>query len=446
MHLDFFMFLRQALEQIHAFSADKLNGLSDLLCPTLIDQCLQDTGVTTIRKRRLPMELMVWSVVGMSLYRHLSMSKVVSQLDILLPGKKPFVAPSAVIHARKKLGHEPVEAVFNKTQQLWHEKTPHPDWHGLTLHAVDGVVWRTPDTKENDQAFSRTSNKTTTSDYPQVRMVCHMELTSHLLNSAAFDSVSVSEVDLTAQLIEKAPDHSLTLFDRGFYALGLLHQWQSTGQERHWLIPLRKGAQYKTLRKLGKGQELIELTLSPQARKKWVDAPYTMEARLVTTMIKGREVKLLTSMTDPKRYIGADIAELYSHRWEIELGYREMKQYMLQGAITLRSKTPALVTQELWGMLLAYNLLRFMMCQMAYSLKSVMPYQIGFKQASIFLMSQLQLLPAVAAGRYPEILRYIIDMAESFVLPERRERSYPRAVKKRPSRYATRPSRKRELS
>ncbi|MCG3863008.1 transposase, partial [Photobacterium sp. Ph6] len=200
------------------------------------------------------------------------------------------------------------------------------------------------------------------------------------------------------------------------------------------------------LRKLGKGQELIELTLSPQARKKWVDAPVTMEARLVTTTIKGREVKLLTSMTDPKRYIGADIAELYSHRWEIELGYREMKQYMLQGAITLRSKTPALVTQELWGMLLAYNLLRFMMCQMAYSLKSVMPYQIGFKQASIFLMSQLQLLPAVAAGRYPEILRYIIDMAESFVLPERRERSYPRAVKKRPSRYATRPSRKRELS
>ncbi len=54
----------------------------------------------------------------MSLYRHLSMSKVVSQLDILLPGKKPFVAPSAVIHARKKLGHEPLEAVFNKTQQL----------------------------------------------------------------------------------------------------------------------------------------------------------------------------------------------------------------------------------------------------------------------------------------------------------------------------------------
>lgn len=65
--------------------------------------------------------------------------------------------------------------------------------------------------------------------------------------------------------------------------------------------PLRKGAQYKILIKLGKGQELIELALSPQAWKKWIDAPVTMEARSVTTTIKGREVKLLTSMTDPKR-------------------------------------------------------------------------------------------------------------------------------------------------
>lgn len=382
----------------------------------------------------------------MSLYRHLSMEKVVSQLDILLPGKKPFVAPSAVIQARKRLGHEPIEAVFNKTQQLWHEKTPHPDWHGLTLHAVDGVVWRTPDTPDNDAHFGRTANKTTISDYPQVRMVCHMELTSHLLNSAAFDSVSVSEVDLTAQLIERAPAQSLTVFDRGFYALGLLHRWQSSGEEKHWLIPLRKGAQYKTVAKLGKGQELVELKLSPQARKKWADAPETLQARLITKTIKGKEVKLLTSMTDPMRYPGADIAELYSHRWEIELGYREMKQYMLQNNITLRSKTPALVTQELWGMLLAYNLLRFMMCQMAYSLKSVMPYQIGFKQASIFLLSQFQLLPAVAPGRIPERMNYILDMAESFVLPGRKERAYPRAVKKRPSRYATRPSKKRKLA
>lgn len=437
------MFLKQALNQVHNFSADQLSGLSDLLSPEIIEQCLQDSGVATIRKRRLPMEMMVWSVLGMSLYRHLSMDKVVSQLDILLPGKKPFVAPSAVIQARKRLGSDVMRTVFNQTQQLWQSKTPHPNWHGLTLHAVDGVVWRTPDTKDNDEHFDRTGNKTTISDYPQVRMVCHMELTSHLLNGASFDSVSKSEVDLTVPLIYNAPSNSLTIFDRGFYALGLLHKWRASGEEKHWLIPLRKGAQYTVIAKLGRGQELVELKLSPQAQKKWADAPKTIQARLITKNIKGKEVRLLTSMTDAMKYPGADIAELYSHRWEIELGYREMKQYMLQNQLTLRSKTPELVTQELWGMLVAYNLLRFLMCQMAYNQKSVMPYQIGFKQASLFLIGQLQLLPAVAPGRIPEVMSYILDMSESFILPERRERTYPRAVKKRPCRYATRPPRRR---
>lgn len=437
------MFLKQALNQVHNFSADQLSGLSDLLSPEIIEQCLQDSGVATIRKRRLPMEMMVWSVLGMSLYRHLSMDKVVSQLDILLPGKKPFVAPSAVIQARKRLGSDVMRTVFNQTQQLWQSKTPHPNWHGLTLHAVDGVVWRTPDTKDNDEHFGRTGNKTTISDYPQVRMVCHMELTSHLLNGASFDSVSKSEVDLTVPLIDNAPSNSLTIFDRGFYALGLLHKWRASGEEKHWLIPLRKGAQYTVIAKLGRGQELVELKLSPQAQKKWADAPKTIQARLITKNIKGKEVRLLTSMTDAMKYPGADIAELYSHRWEIELGYREMKQYMLQNQLTLRSKTPELVTQELWGMLVAYNLLRFLMCQMAYNQKSVMPYQIGFKQASLFLIGQLQLLPAVAPGRIPEVMSYILDMSESFILPERRERTYPRAVKKRPCRYATRPPRRR---
>ena len=82
------MFLRQALNQVHNFSPEQLSGLSDLLSPELIEQCLQESGVATIRKRRLPMEMMVWSVLGMSLYRHLSIDKVVSQLDNSATGQE----------------------------------------------------------------------------------------------------------------------------------------------------------------------------------------------------------------------------------------------------------------------------------------------------------------------------------------------------------------------
>ena len=71
-------------------------------------------------------------------------------------------------------------------------------------------------------------------------MVCQMELSSHLITGSAFDDYKVNEMVLAEKLIETTPDNSLTLFDKGFYSLGFLHKWQTTGSERHWLIPLKK--------------------------------------------------------------------------------------------------------------------------------------------------------------------------------------------------------------
>lgn len=116
-----------------------------------------------------------------------------------------------------------------------------------------------------------------------------------------------------------------------------------------------------------------------------------------------------------------------------------MKQHLLNNELTLRSKKPELVRQELWGVALAYNLLRFMMGQMAYSLKGVEPYQMGFKQSALYLCSHLRLLPGVSPGKLPKVMEEILSMASSFVLPGRRARHYPRAVKKRPQRYPLRP-------
>lgn len=437
------MLLSQALDTVHKFTPHEFSTLADLLSPELIDECLADTGVVTLRKRRLSMEMMVWAVTGMALFRSHSMSQLVSHMDILLPGNRPFVTPSAVVQARQRLGEDVIRLMFEKTRQLWFEKTPLSHWNGLTLMAVDGTLWRTPDTPENDAAFGRTANVNKSSEWPQLRMVCQMEVTSHLLSAVAFDSVSeTGETDLAAKLIDQTPDHSLTLMDKGFYALGLLHRWQSAGTERHWLIPLKKGAQYEEVRNLGTEQKLVKLKLSPQAKKKWADAPDTLTARLISKEIDGKKVQILTSMCDPLRYPKADIVDLYSHRWEIEHGFREMKQHLLNNELTLRSKKPELVRQELWGVVLAYNLLRFMMAQMAYSLKGVEPYQMGFKQSALYLRSHLQTLPGVAPGKIPKVMDEVLAMASSFVLPVRRPRHYPRAVKKKPQRYALRPSSK----
>lgn len=429
------MFLSQALDRLYAFSPEQFSSLADVLSPELISQCLEQTGTVTLRRRRLPMDMMIWSLVGMALFRHIPMSQIVNQLDILLPGNRPFVAPSAVVQARQRLGEAAVQQVFQQTQALWHSATPQSHWCGLRLLGVDGVVWRVPDSEDNQAVFARTANAQAESNYPQVRMVCQMELTSHLLTTAAFESVAVNEMVLAAQLIENTPDHSLTLFDRGFYSLGLLHEWQATGSERHWLLPLKKGTQYRVIEKYRQDDHVIELTTTPQARKKWPQLPATLTARLITKMVKGKPVSILTSLLDRKRFPAEDIVDLYAHRWEIELGYREMKQYMLQNRLTLRSKTPDLVRQELWGVLLAYNLLRFQMAQMAYSLKGVEPNELSFSQATAFIIKELTLMPAVSPGRIPAVIKNMFAMARAFVLPHRRERQYPRAVKRRPQRY-----------
>ncbi len=69
----------------------------------------------------------------------------------------------------------------------------------------------------------------------------------------------------------------------------------------------------EVVRKLGRQDVLVRLTTSPQARKKWSQLPDTVEARLLTRNINGKERQVLTSMVDPMRFPGADIVELYSH-------------------------------------------------------------------------------------------------------------------------------------
>lgn len=440
------MFLSQALERIEKLTSENLQSLSEYLSPDIIADCLEKAGTVTIRKRRLPMDLMIWCIVGMAVFRHIPMSQIVNHLDIILPGKRAYVAPSAIVQARQRLGSEAVKKVFEQTQAIWNESTPHPNWCGLTLHGVDGIVWHTPDSPENQASFSRGSNDHTSGSYPQVRMVCQMELTSHLISGASFDCVSVNEMLLAVDLIKTTPDYSLTLFDKGFYSLGLLYEWQQHGKERHWLLPLKAGTQYKIVRKIGSSDSIVELSTTPQAKKKWNNLPDTILARLLTKTINGKKQEILTSLIDPMRYPAADIVSLYSYRWEIELGYREMKQYMLQNQVTLRSKKPEMVKQELWGILLAYNLLRFQMARMAYSVKGVEPNQISFNQAAAYIIRELTSLPAVSPGNIPKAMNRILDMAEAFILPVRRERSYPRCVKRKPQKYPTRSGPKKNAS
>jgi len=431
------MQLSQALDIINDFSPNKIETLSDLLPLKLVEEALNQTETVTLRKRKLSLESMVWLVVGMAIYNDKPLSQIVNMLDIVNRDGRPFVAPSAVVQRRQVLGEASMKSLFNLTQKHWNEQACHPHWNGLRLLGVDGVVWRLPDSEENKVEYSRHKHASgKDSEYPQIRMVCQMELSSHLLTASAFDDYSINEMKLAERLIANTPDHSLTLFDRGFYSLGLLHSWQSTGTQRHWLIPLKKGTQYKVVRKIGHNQSIVQLMSNPRARKLWPELPETLEARLVSKTINGKLTQVLTSMTDVNRYPVADIADLYSHRWEIELGFREQKQYMLGNRLTLRSKLPEMARQELWGILLTYNMIRYQMVKMTHYLKGdYLPYQLSFNGALAHIVRLLVGLPFSSPGAIPGQLRSFYELTKSLVIEPRRERNYPRVVKKRPQRY-----------
>jgi len=141
-------------------------------------------------------------------------------------------------------------------------------------------------------------------------------------------------------------------------------------------------------------------------------------------------------MLNETRFPAAEIAELYHERWELELGFDEVKTQMLEREETIRSRKPAGVEQELWGLLLAYNLVRREMEQVAAE-AGVPPNRISFIAALRLIRTTLLGLVFASPGVIPKRLQQLREDVGHFVLPERRRaRRYPRAVKLKMSNYA----------
>lgn len=408
-----------------------------------IDEALDASGVATMRRRRLPAEQVVWLVLGMALFHDLPIEAVVDRLNIALPdrGQTP-VAKSAIPPARSRVGAEPLERLFSKTAVQWgHASADRDRWQGLALYGVDGTTIRVPDSRENRQTFgnTRTHRDCGESGYPMVRLVTLTALRSHVLAAARFEGAGIqSEYTLATSLWSEIPDRSIAIVDRGFFSADVLCGLTSNGRERHWVIRARRNSVWKTIERLGRHDELVELTVSASARRKNPNLPRTFQARAIRYRHAGSpESILLTSLLDPKRFRSADVVRLYHERWEIELGYDEIKTHLLESGAPLRSRSAAGIRQELWGVLLLYNLIRLEMERSAADLE-IPPSRISFVHALRAIQNEwtaagVLYSPGTAGVR----LRRLRDDLKRLVLPPRRERRrFPRAVKVKMSNYA----------
>ena len=401
---------------------DSYNNVLTAIDTKWIEEALFKTQKASIRRRRLPAEQAVWLIIMMGLMRNHSIKEVCGSLDIALqinPDEAySHVAPSVLTDCRKRLGESPMSYLFNTTCAAWHKKiVSKPHSIGLDLLAVDGTTFRAQDTPDNRDEFGFISKNHPV--YPQLRMVSLHSTQTRMLLGAAFDSCNIGEITLAKRLLTDIPEDSLTLFDRCYFSADLMLNWQQFGINAHWLTPVKKSMRYDIIERFSDNDLLIEMPVSPQARAKNPTLPETWQARMFCYKQPKGEIKgFITSLVDPTHYSMEALLSVYWERWEIEQSFGELKNSQLNGEITLRSRFPEGVRQELWGVLLGYNLVRLEMMNIAQEAK-VEPTRISFTSAICIIDMQIRGYALSGDGTIPKKLRLMREDVKHFILPKK---------------------------
>jgi hypothetical protein len=374
--------LKVKVQRLRHGQPEDISRFAASLPSELIDQALEHTGKASFRKRKLPAAQAIWVVIGMALFSDRSIQRVIEHLELVVDG---LIHSSAVTRARQKLGFQPLIWLFRRIAEAW-GTLGETRWNGLSLYGVDGSHLRVDDSKVNDDFLGRPKGRNA-SGYPQLRMVGLMNLASRMLTGAAMGPWKVGEITLARQLWDSIPNNSLTIIDRGFLSFAILFQVLSKDSNRQFLIRLKKNSQFRVKRALPDGSAIAHIQPTKALQAKCPDLPLHLCVRLISYCHPGGQHGLLmTSLLDHQTYPAEEIIEVYHKRWELEIGFDELKTDMLDKKEALRSKTPEGVEQEFWGIMLVYNLLRREMASVAQT-KGMEPSRISFTGALLLVQN-----------------------------------------------------------
>jgi len=350
--------------------------LTRVFPPGLVDEVIAGAGRTEQRHRALPARVMAYFSIGMALYSEGSYEDVLAQLTDGLSwasGWQELYSPpskSAIFQARARLGSEPLAALFERVARpIGGEATPGVWLAGRRLVAVDGTCLDVADTAANAEYFGRPGvNKGEQAAFPQARVVGLAECGTHAVFAAQVGRYSQSEATLTESLLERLEQGMLLLADRGFFSYALWRKAIGTGADLLWRVRTDKAGPKPThVEDLPDGSWLAHLRrTTPAAARR--EEP--MLVRVVDyTVEDGREnsttYRLFTTLLNPAEVPAVDLAAAYTQRWEIELTYDELKTHQRGPRTVLRSKSPELVLQEIWGHLCCHYAIRSLMADAA---------------------------------------------------------------------------------
>ena len=403
-----------------------------------VEAALGASDKASIRNRRLPAQQVVWLIIALALYRHKSVKDIVDTLDLALPEiADRCITSSATTQARQRVGAEPLRWLFENSATKWIEQDADRFlFQGLSLLAMDGTTLRLADSAANREYFgAQTYANDKVASYPQARGVTLMMVATQLIRDARFGPYKTSEHTFAHELLASVPDDSLTVIDRGFLSAQLLCNLVAGGRNRHFLIPSKANTKWTVIEGTD-DDALVEMAVTFAAQKKDPTLPKTWRARAIRMVDdRGTISYLLTSLTDRKRFKADQLIACYSRRWRIETSYRELKHSMMGSALTLRSTTVDGTEQEIWGAMIAYNLIRLEMAKAALEAKCE-PTAISFTLAFVTIQTELMMLgPATAQGTLPATLKRLRGRLVLDLKAQRPGRKFDRVVKAVAQRY-----------
>jgi hypothetical protein len=404
-----------------------LRGLYDLLPPDRIDFVLRQTGRHSRRRRRLPADAVARLVVALGLFADHSVPHVWRQLHPGSEGADPV--ESAFVQARDRLGVPPLRRLFEEVARpMAAHQTVGASYRGWRLMGLDGTTLDLPDTPDNARAFGRPRTARADGAFPQLRLLALCELGTRALCGLLIKPGRRGEQVMAGPLLDRLGPGMLLIWDRGFFGFPLAERVLRTGA--HLLARVPANAALTPIRRLPDGSYLAELRpprgvpgpgLAVRVIEYTHDDPHRPGC--------GKRNRLLTDLLNPDDLPAAEAPVVYHQRWEQELAFGELKTHLSGRAVPIRSKAPAGVVQEVYGLVLAYYLIRRVVHDAAVT-GSVDPDRLSFAAAVRVVRCRLPESPGrPPADWYRELLREVRRLR----LRARRERWYPRVIKRKMS-------------
>jgi hypothetical protein len=273
---------------------------------------------------------------------------------------------SGISQARTRLG-------WKALQQL-HDELVHPiavpatkgAWYRTwRLISLDGSTLDVADQQGNVKAFGRPAASRGQSAFPQLRFVALVENGTHVLFGTQVAGGATGEIPLATAALGALRAGMLCLADRLFYGYKLWTLAAATGADLLWRV--KKNVRLPCAQRLPDGSYLSRIYPTPKDQRRGRHGVSVRVVEYTLEGVPGAEplYRLLTTLVDPAAAPAAELAALYHERWEIETALDELKTHLRGARIVLRSKTPDLVKQEFYGLMLAHFAVRGLMHEAA---------------------------------------------------------------------------------